>query len=116
VQASAHFVVKDRAVTCCVPIGEVAWHAGDGRNYDSVGIEAVPADTNGVFSDETVLTLRELVAYVRAYYRKQNPAVERHFDGVQKKDCPRWYTPAAEGGQERWNALLAVLEGHGGKK
>jgi len=121
VRASAHFIVKDDEVLQCLPLGEIGWHSGDMRNHNSIGIEVIPMNTAGEFSQQTINTLRGLVKYIRVDTGK-NLEIERHFDSVQKKDCPRFYTPITslldgggrvanpEGGQQRWEALKMFLD------
>jgi len=108
VQASAHFIVKNKDVLQALPLDEVGWHSGDIRVWNSIGIEVIPMDTKGEFSQVTIETLKELIAHIRTVYPKTK--LERHFDGVQKKDCPRYYTPIVENGQERWEKLKSYLE------
>ena len=120
VRASAHYVVKDESVLQCLPLDEVGWHSGDARNYGSIGIEVVPMNLAGEFSAATIQTLKELVRHVRKE-TGIDLKLERHFDGVQKKDCPRFYTPVAnltgvegraanpDGGDMRWEELKAFL-------
>jgi len=121
VRASAHFIVKDEEVLQCLPLGEVGWHSGDIRNLNSIGIEVIPMNIAGEFSQKTKNTLRELVKYIRIDTGIHNLEIERHFDGVQKKDCPRFYTPVTdlvgidhrvtnpEDGQQRWDDLWMFL-------
>jgi len=120
VQASAHFNVKDGECLQCLPLDEIGWHSGDSRNYDSIGIEVVPMNKEGEFSKETIDTLHSLINHIR---KEINPklTIERHFDGVQKKDCPRFYTSVIkdagvdgrvenpEGGDKRWEELKLFL-------
>jgi len=119
VRASAHFIIKDGEVLQCLPLNETGWHSGDTRNHSSIGIEVIPMNKMGEFSETTQNTLKELVAYIRKETGKELE-LERHFDGVQKKDCPRFYTPITsildgdrvfnpEGGQERWENLINFL-------
>jgi hypothetical protein len=121
VAASAHFIVKDGDVLQCLPLGEVGWHSGDSRNYGSIGIEVIPMNKEGEFSKVTVETLRELVRHIRKETGLALP-LERHYDGLQKKDCPRFYTPCSEvitkdkngekqGGDQRWQELAEYLNG-----
>ena len=123
VQASAHYIVKGETVLQCLPLNEVGWHSGDTRNRHSIGIEAIPMNASGAFAPATVETLKELVSLIR----KTHPGARlaRHYDGAQKKDCPRYYTPAMslfdgggrvanpEGGEERWVKLRDYLDGKG---
>jgi N-acetyl-anhydromuramyl-L-alanine amidase AmpD len=115
-QASAHFVVKDQDVLACIPSNEVAWHAGNQKgNYYSIGIENIPKNVAGEFSEETINTLKELCADLKKKYPTITDVV-RHYDWT-KKDCPRFYTPVTTlvgdggrvanppGGEERWLEL-----------
>jgi len=111
VQASAHFIVKENDVLQALPINEVGWHSGDPRNYESVGIEVIPMNEKGEFADNTINTLKELVAYIRTIY--PGAKLERHFDGVQKKNCPNFYTPYETNGDEKWIELRNFLDGVG---
>ena len=111
IQDSAHFIVKGKDVLQALPLNEVGWHSGDSRNYHSVGIEVIPMDADGEFAQDTAETLKELVAHIRRTYPCAR--LERHFDGAQKKDCPKWYTPLAldgKEGDERWIALRNYLD------
>jgi len=122
VQASAHFVVKDNDVLQALPLDEVGWHSGDGRNYYAIGIEVCPASVGGEFSQASIDSLRELIAYIRQIH-PQAKQIVRHYDGVQKKDCPRYYTPIVSlldgggrvdnpvGGDQRWDALREYIDG-----
>ena len=116
VVASAHFIVKGKDILQALPLNEVGWHSGDARNYHSIGIEVIPMNDNGEFSKDTIETLKELIAYIRNTYPRAQLA--RHYDGVQKKDCPKWYTPLAKDGKkgdERWIALRNYLDNIGGE-
>jgi len=120
VRASAHFIVKDDEVLQCLPLNEIGWHSGDARNKDSIGIEVIPMNKAGEFSETTKKTLKELVAFIRAQTQRKLK-LERHYDGVQMKDCPRFYTPVVslldgggrvenpEGGEDRWQQLKEYL-------
>jgi|GEM_PF-5859212 len=116
VQASAHFIVKDDECLQCLPLNEIGWHSGDTRNHESIGIEVVPMNATGEFSTTTIQTLKELLQHIKKEI-KIDLKIERHFDGVQKKDCPRFYTPSTnlvgvenreanpESGDQRWDEL-----------
>jgi N-acetylmuramoyl-L-alanine amidase len=101
-QASAHYIVKDLKVLQCVPENEVAWHCGSKGNYTSLGIEVIPMNIAGQFSADTIDTLCQLLQGL--------PKVEllRHYDWTGK-NCPLYYTPLSDGGQERWEALVKEL-------
>jgi len=108
VAASAHFVVKDEYVIQCLPLDEQGAHSGDARNLYSIGIEVCPMNIEGEFSSQSINTLRDLVRHIQNQLGR-NLEINRHFDGVQKKDCPRWYTPYVSGGEDRWQLLKTYL-------
>lgn len=95
-EASAHYIVKDDEVLQCWPINKVAWHAGcKAGNLTSIGIEVIPEDKTGKFSDKSIATLRELLNNVLP----RLPVV-RHYDWTGK-ECPKYYCNL-----ERWKDLL----------
>jgi hypothetical protein len=118
VAASYHYIVKDNDVLQCIPDGEVAWHAGGAGNFSSIGIGIIPMNTTGQFSDDTIETLKKLLA------RFPNLPLKRHWDWRDDRDCPRYYTPVTsmagvegrinnpEGGQQRWEELVEWLRDH----
>jgi hypothetical protein len=120
VQSSAHFIIWEDIILQTLPLNEVGWHSGDSRNYNSIGIEVIPMNTMGEFSQRTIETLKELVQHIRKQTGK-NLILQRHYDGAQKKDCPRYYTPITSlldgggrvynpiGGEERWEELKKYL-------
>jgi hypothetical protein len=112
VQASAHFIVKNDDIIQCLPLDEVGWHSGDSRNYNSIGIEVIPKNEQGEFGSITIDALKRLVQHIRDEIGLPLP-LERHFDGTQKKDCPRYYTPLSDvgDGQQRWEELKLFLNG-----
>jgi len=125
IKASAHFILKDDEVLQSLPLNEVGWHSGDDRNYESIGIEVIPMNNEGEFSKASIETLRLLIAHIRKEVGN-SLTLERHYDGVQKKDCPRFYTPlsevltkenqqdnATEKGEQRWEKLKSFLNGGG---
>ena len=120
VQASAHFIIKDENILQTLPLNEVGWHSGDARNQNSIGIEVIPMNLTGEFSRQTIESLKELIQHIRKETGK-DLTLERHYDGTQKKDCPRYYTPVTsmvgvegrasnpDGGDQRWEALKQFL-------
>jgi len=121
VRASAHFIVKNDDILQCLPLDEVGWHSGDSRNYESIGIEVIPKNEQGEFGSITIDTLQRLIQHIREEIGRPLP-LERHFDGTQKKDCPRFYTPLSEiitkdtmgndqRGEQRWEKLKLFLNG-----
>ena len=98
-EASAHFIIKDDECLQCWPISKAAWHAGGpAGNYSSIGIEVIPENKEGRFSDESIETLRELLDK----YFKNLPLV-RHYDW-SGKDCPKYYV-----NNDNWEYLLERL-------
>lgn len=97
-EASAHFIVKDDEVLQCWPIDKIAWHAGCRiGNYTSIGIEVIPCDKEGRFSDKSIMTLKELLNTL------PNRPLIRHYDWTGK-DCPKFYVD-----RQKWTELLTVL-------
>lgn len=98
-EASAHFIIKDEECLQCWPIEHAAWHAGcRPGNYTSIGIEVIPEDTDGRFSDKSIATLKELLD---RYF--PNWPLVRHYDWTGK-DCPKFYVD-----REHWAGLLEKL-------
>jgi hypothetical protein len=110
VRASAHFILKEENVLQCLPLDEVGWHSGDNRNHDSIGIEVIPMNVDGEFSQKTIDTLKLLIQHIRKETGTNLP-LKRHFDGTQGKPCPMFYTELsnAAGGQQRWENLKLFL-------
>lgn len=97
-EASAHFIVKDDTVLQCWPLDKVAWHAGcKAGNLTSIGIEVIPCNIAGRFSEKTIATLKELLNSI-----PRMPIV-RHFDWTGKQ-CPAYYVNSNE-----WEELLKKL-------
>lgn len=97
-EASAHFIIKDDECLQCWPLDVVAWHAGcRAGNYSSIGIEVIPKDTDGEFSEKSINTLKQLLDTL-----PKLPIV-RHYDWTGK-DCPKYYC-----NNERWERLLKIL-------
>ena len=97
-EASAHFIIKDGICMQCWPTDKVAWHCGSKKgNESSIGIEVIPANKEGEFSEASIKTLRELIAHLGINI------IYRHFDW-SGKDCPAYYTDNA-----RWNSMLQML-------
>jgi N-acetylmuramoyl-L-alanine amidase CwlA len=108
VAASAHFVIFEDYILQCLPLDEIGWHSGDSRNFNSIGIEVVPITAAGEFNQKTIDSLKLLCDYVKKEIGG-DLTIERHYDGTQKKDCPRYYTPVVPDGQKRWEELLRAV-------
>lgn len=89
VTASYHIVVDEREAIECIPLNEVAWHAGDGSglnsgNRTSIGIEICE-------SGDYQTTIKNTVDLVAKMLKERNWKVDklrRHFDWSGKV-CPR---------------------------
>ena len=82
--ASFHLVVDDQMVVECIPLNEVAWHAGTSAgNYSSVGIEICESGDY----DYTMHNAVELTAGILLANNLSINALRQHFDW-SGKDCP----------------------------
>lgn len=89
VTASYHIVIDEKEAIECIPLQEVAWHAGDGSgaasgNRTSIGIEICESGNYA----QTLVNAVHLVAGMlkeRGWDIKQ---LRRHYDW-SGKDCPR---------------------------
>lgn len=89
-EASAHFIIKDEQVLQCWPLYKAAWHAGCPQgNYNSIGIEVIPKNVDGEFSEASIQTLRSLIKKLEEDVAMRLPIV-RHYDWTGK-DCPKYY-------------------------
>ena len=97
-KASAHVIIKDDIVLQCWELDQIAWHAGCAAgNTTSIGIEVIPENTEGKFSEKSIATLKEYLATI-----PDLPLV-RHYDWTGK-DCPKYYCDNA-----KWQELLKQL-------
>lgn len=97
--ASAHYIIKDKECIQCWPDDQAAWHCGDRTgNFKTIGIEVIPENIDGKFSDESIKTLRNLIQE-----RFKGLPVYRHYDW-SGKDCPKYYID-----QARWSKLLEEI-------
>jgi len=86
-QASFHIVVDEQQAIECLPLNEVAWHAGDGHgngNMRSIGIEICESGDYG----KTLQNAAELVAKMLLERNWGIERLRRHFDWSGKV-CPR---------------------------
>jgi N-acetylmuramoyl-L-alanine amidase CwlA len=102
-EAAAHFIVREDTVLACIPMNEQCYHCSSTYgNAHSVGIEVVPEDKAGRFSARTIETLKELLSDM------PHVPLKRHWDW-NGKECPLYYTPAGDGGDEAWERLKEEL-------
>lgn len=106
-QASFHIVVDEREAIECIPLNEVAWHAGDGGtgpgNRTSIGIEICE-------SGDYAKTLENAATLVARLLSERGWGVDRlrrHYDW-SGKICPRLMY---DGGKwTGWNEFLRMVE------
>lgn len=98
-EASAHVIIKDDVVMECWPLNKIAYHAGHsiGNDY-SIGIEIIPENKVGRFSEQSLKTLKE---YIDTYL--PNKPIVRHYDWSGKL-CPAYYCVS-----EHWTELKEKL-------
>lgn len=107
-QASFHIVVDEREAIECIPLNEVAWHAGDGRkagggNMASIGIEICESG-NYAKTLENAAALVAKMLYERGWGTDR---LRRHFDW-SGKICPRLMYD--NGKWTGWKAFVASVE------
>jgi len=91
--ASFHIVVDDQMAVECIPLNEVAWHAGTSAgNYGSIGIEICESGDY----DHTMINAVELTAALLLANNLSVNALRQHFDW-SGKDCP-WKIRRGHGG------------------
>lgn len=97
-EASAHYIIKDDECMQCWPENKVAWHAGCMTgNRNSIGIEVIPCNKEGEFSEKSIQTLKELI------HTFPKMPIIRHYDWTGK-DCPKYYTNT-----DKWTELLSKI-------
>ena len=106
-QASFHIVVDEREAIECIPLNEVAWHAGDGGtgpgNRTSIGLEFCE-------SGDYAKTLDNAATLVARLLSERGWGVDRlrrHFDW-SGKICPRLMYD--DGRWTGWTAFLNMVE------
>jgi N-acetylmuramoyl-L-alanine amidase CwlA len=88
-QASFHIVVDEKEAIECIPLNEVAWHAGDGRksgggNMASIGIEICESGNY----EQTLQIAADLAAKLLKERGWGVDRLRRHYDW-SGKICPR---------------------------
>lgn len=105
-QASYHIVVDHKEAIECIPIDEVAWHAGDGSgkgNRASIGVEICES---GDYK-KNVENAIEIVVKLMQEYNFTINQVKRHFDW-SGKICPRLMYD--QGSWIPWNLFLNRIQ------
>lgn len=97
-EAAAHFVIKNETCLHLIPVHRTAWHCGNPvGNATSIGIEVIPVNRSGDFSQASKQTLKELLSILPPL------PILRHYDW-SKKECPKAYV-----NQENWRRLLLEI-------
>lgn len=96
--ASWHLVVDDKEVIEAIPLDEVAWHAGDGRNGEgnrySISIEICESNDR----EKTIENAVKLSAQILSERNWGIDRLKRHYDW-SGKHCPRIF---ADNNWEQW--------------
>lgn len=86
--ASWHIVVDDKVAIEAIPLNEVAWHAGDGKNgtgnRQSIGIEMCESGSR----EEVIKNTIQVTVDLMKKYNIGINNLKRHYDWT-KKNCPR---------------------------
>lgn len=86
-QASFHIAVDEKEAIECIPLNEVAWHAGDGHgngNMKSIGIEICESGNRESTLDHAIV----LTAQILKKHGLSISSLRCHHDWT-KKNCPR---------------------------
>jgi N-acetylmuramoyl-L-alanine amidase CwlA len=107
-QASFHIVIDEKEAIECLPLNEVAWHAGDGRrvgggNMASISIEICESGNY----EQTLENAANLVAKLLRERGWGVDRLRRHYDW-SGKICPRlMYDGGSWAGWERFKQMVA---------
>ncbi|MEK3882068.1 N-acetylmuramoyl-L-alanine amidase [Paenibacillus sp. PL2-23] len=106
--ASFHIVIDEREAIECIPLNEVAWHAGDGSsagsgNRTSIGIEITESGNY----DATLDNASTLVASMLKDRGWGTDRLRRHYDW-SGKNCPRLMNE--DGDWSGWEAFVASVD------
>ncbi|WP_168121931.1 N-acetylmuramoyl-L-alanine amidase [Paenibacillus sp. HB172176] len=108
--ASFHIVIDEKEAIECIPLGENAWHAGDGSgassgNMTSIGIEICESGNY----DRTVELAAELIASMLTERGWGTDRLRRHYDW-SGKNCPRLMNE--DGHWDGWKAFVEKVDGY----
>ncbi|MFD0587886.1 N-acetylmuramoyl-L-alanine amidase family protein [Paenibacillus sp. GCM10027627] len=108
VTASFHIVIDEHEAIECIPLNEVAWHAGDGSGKDSgnrtsIGIEITESGNY----DQTLENAASLVAAMLVERDWGTDRLRRHYDW-SGKNCPRLMNEDGKWGG--WTAFVNRVE------
>lgn len=105
-QASFHIAVDDKEAVECIPLNEVAWHAGDGYygtgNRSSISVEICESGNRWKTLDNTSTLLADML-------KQRGWGIDklyRHYDW-SGKDCPGILMA---NGWKEWNDLKVAVD------
>ena len=106
--ASFHIVIDQKEAIECIPLTEIAWHAGDGNtagsgNRTSIGIEICESGNY----DVTLRNAAELVAGMLQQRGWGTDRLRRHYDW-SGKNCPRLMN--SDGGWKGWLDFVGMVK------
>ncbi len=108
VPASWHFTVDDREVRQHLPLDEVGWHAGDGRegpgNRTSIGVE-ICENRDGQLAD-AVKNAARLTAWLLSRFNLDADRIRQHYHW-SGKNCPRIFRDRIWG---TWDEFLQLVK------
>lgn len=118
--ASAHLFVDDDSCTVSVPLDNVSYSVGDGKNgkygklasnYNSINVEMCDTCRNGTYdlSEKTKRNTMQVVAMLMLYYKIPIGNVIRHYD-VSNKHCPAYLVD-----EKKWSEFKMELTKEFGK-
>ncbi len=105
-QAGFHVAVDEKEAIECLPLTEVAWHAGDGRKADGGNMSSLALEV--CESGDREATLRhaaEVAAYLLRLHGWGTAQLKQHYDW-SGKDCPHILRDAG-----RWDWFVAQVAG-----
>ena len=103
---SSHYIVGLKGeIIQCVPLDEVAYCSNQANSY-SISIETCHPKSDGIFNDNTYVSLCELCAMLLKKFNLTTNDLIRHYD-VTRKTCPLHWTPTKYQSETvataRWN-------------
>jgi N-acetylmuramoyl-L-alanine amidase len=113
--AGAHFVIGlDGEVIQCLLEDDLGYHVGASSykerairelscypNNCTIGIELCHTNWEGEFTDETLISARDLILELCERYNLGRQNIYRHFD-ITGKDCPKYFVT----NEDKWEQFL----------
>lgn len=110
--ASAHFVIGfEGEIIQCLPLMEIGY-AVQKHNFDSVSIECCYLDDDGKFTQATIDSLVELLAWLISKYDLTTDDILRHYDSNGKM-CPKYYVEHEDEWEEIKEAVDEYIQKNG---